>query len=135
MLPIDKIPIKKIRRTCGFIVNTHDSSLPGEHWFAIYLPKYGKIEYFDSYGIKPINHQVYELIKTNQKSFIYNTKPIQGADSTNCGKYCIFFLYMRARGYNMKKILKFFVNNKQQNDLFINSLFKKIIKNINTRNI
>ncbi len=54
VLPIDYLPIKKIKRPCSFVINTDKSSLPGKHWFAIYLPLKGKIEYFDSFGIKPL---------------------------------------------------------------------------------
>jgi hypothetical protein len=57
VLPIDKLPLRKVKKPCCFIVNTDDSTLPGTHWFAIYIPKKGKIEYFDSFGLKPINQE------------------------------------------------------------------------------
>src|SRR5260370_4762244 len=77
VLPIDHLPQKQVRKPCSFIVNTHNSKLPGEHWFAIFVPKRGYIEYFDSYGKKPINKEVYNFIKTNGKKYIYNKKCIQ----------------------------------------------------------
>ena len=126
VIPIDQIPIRKVRRPCSFIVNTHISTLPGEHWFAIYLPKFGKIQYFDSYGLQPTNNWILNFIKANGSKFIYNSKLIQAEKSTNCGKFCIFYIYMRSRGYKMKKLLQFFVNNAKLNDYFIEKLFKKI---------
>ena len=126
VLSIDLLPIKKIGKTCSFIINTQNSTLPGEHWFAIFLPKSGKIEYFDSYGLKPINQEVYSFIKANGNKYIYNQKRIQSEDSQNCGKFCIFYIYMRSRNFSMNKILKFFVNNSKLNDIFILNLFKKL---------
>ena len=126
VLSIDKLPIRKVKRPCSFIINTHESSLPGEHWFAILIPRKGKIEYFYSYGLKPFKKEVYDFIKANNLKFIYNTKQIQDYGSENCGKYCIFYIYMRSRGFSLKDILNFFVSNKNLNDLFINALFNKI---------
>ena len=128
VLSIDQIPIRKIKRPCSFIINTQDSSLPGEHWFAIFIPKFGKIEYFDSYGMKPINYQVYDLILMNGKKFLYNKKAIQSSDSENCGKFCIFYIYFRSRNYSMIDIQKFFISNKITNDLFITKFINVIVK-------
>ncbi len=126
VLSIDQLPIRKIKRPCSLIINNQDSSLPGEHWFAIHLPKFGKIEYFDSYGIQPINRQVYDLIQMNGNKFFYNSKEIQSANSENCGKFCVFYIYLRSRNYSMKQIQKFFISDKNTNDLFINNFFNKL---------
>ena len=126
VLPINKLPRRKILRPCCFIINTHKSNLPGEHWFAIFVPKFGKIEYFDSYGLKPINEEVHDFIKLNGGKYIYNEKNIQGINSENCGKFSLFYLYMRTRGFNLNKIQKFFVKNKNFNDLIVNKLFYKL---------
>jgi len=126
VIPIDKLPGKNIKKPCSFIVNTDNSKRAGEHWFAIFIPKFGKIEYFDSYGLKPINSQVYDFIKANGNKYIYNRRIIQSVLSSNCGKYCIFYIYMRSRNFKMKKITQFFVLNKQYNDLLINKIFKKL---------
>ncbi len=128
VIPINHLPVKKLNQSCSFIVNTEDSTKPGEHWFAIYAPKYGKIEYFDSYGLKPINQQVYDFISVNRKKFIYNSKKIQGIDSENCGKYAVFYLFFRNRGLTLNNYSKFFTSNKKFNDKIINSMYKKYIK-------
>ena len=129
VIPIDKLPMKKIRRECAFIVNTDESHLPGEHWFAIYVPKRGPIEYFDSYGIPPYHPIIYNFInKVNKRNFIHNKLRIQSNPSVNCGKFSLFYIYFRARGYTMKQYLKFF--NKTElnfNDKFLNNLYKLIV--------
>jgi hypothetical protein len=126
VIPYDKLPIKKIRRPCSFIINTQKSTEPGEHWIAIYLPKKGKIEFFDSYGLKPTIDKIYKMFFLNGKYYIHNKKTIQGVDSKNCGLFTLFFIYFRARGYSMDQYLKFFSSNKINNDMLIKNLFNRI---------
>jgi hypothetical protein len=123
VVPYDKLPMKRIRRPCSFIINTQKSTEPGEHWIAIYLPRRGEIEYFDSYGFKPTIDKIYKLIHLNGKIYIHNNKTIQGVDSKNCGLFTLFYIYFRARGYSMKQYLKFFITNKTHNDMLIKKLF------------
>ena len=127
VLPIDRLPLRKIKRPCCFIINTDKSHQPGEHWFGIFVPKVGSIEYFDSYGRKPINEEVYSFINSNGKKFTYNNENIQSNESTNCGKFTIFYIYFRVRGFKMKQYLKFFTKNKELNDIIINKMYKKFV--------
>jgi hypothetical protein len=126
VVPYDKLPIRRIRRPCSFIINTQDSTEPGEHWVAIYLPKRGKLEYFDSYGFTPTLPAIYKIIDLNGKYYIHNNETIQGVDSNNCGLFTLFYIYFRARGYSMNQYLKFFITNKTHNDMFIKNLFNKV---------
>jgi hypothetical protein len=132
VVPYDKLPIKKLRRPCSIIINTQKSTEPGEHWVAIYLPRRGKIEYFDSYGFRPTIDKIYHLIKLNGINYVHNDKTIQGVDSKNCGLFTLFYIYFRARGYSIKQYLKFFITNKIHNDIFIKNLFNRIKKQNNT---
>ena len=127
VIPIDHLPKNYVSRPKAYIINSGDSTTPGEHWFAVFIPKRGPIEYFDSYGLKPINKEIYNFVKLNRKSFIHNPYRIQANDSYNCGKYSLFYLYLRSRGYTMRKILQFFIRHKlNTNDLIVNSIFNKI---------
>ena len=128
VIPLDFLPKKKLKTSCYFIVNTHKSYQPGEHWLSIYIPKKGPIEYFDSYGLKPSNKEILNFLKRNRNHYIYNNVKIQGINSLNCGKFSIFFIYFRSRNFKMKDYLKFFSTNKTDNDLFITKLYEKIIK-------
>jgi hypothetical protein len=48
--PRDLLPKKQIKkRPCALIVNTDDSTNPGQHWLAIYLDKNNNAEYLDSF--------------------------------------------------------------------------------------
>ena len=126
VIPIDLLKIEYLNGPGGFIINTGISGTPGEHWFALYVPKSGPIEYFDSYGFKPINKEVYFFAKANKKPLIHNRYKIQGNNSLNCGKFSIFYLYLRARGFPLRKIIQFFNKNKYINDIIITKLFNKI---------
>ena len=130
VIPIDFLPLRKVKKKCAFIVNTDKSTEVGQHWFSIYVPRSGPIEYFDSYGLKPQNEEIYDFIRANGSKYIYNTTAIQGNSSISCGKFSILFLYFRTRGYKMKDYLKFFTSNKKLNDVFINNLYNKIVNKI-----
>jgi hypothetical protein len=127
VIPLDQIPLKKIAKECAFIVNTHESDKPGEHWFSVYIPKRGPIEYFDSYGLPPYHEIIYKFFKYNKRPFIYNRIKIQHDSSQNCGKFSLFYIYYRSKGYTMKEFLNLF--NKQYlsyNDRILNNLYNRI---------
>ena len=130
IVPIDKLPLKRIKNKCSFIVNTDPASQPGTHWFAIFSPKYGPIEIFDSFGRIPEKKYLSNFLKINKRNFIYNRKIIQSNDSNNCGQFSLIYLLFRNRGYSMKKILKFFTEDKNYNDFFIENLYKKLNKKL-----
>ena len=124
VLPIDELKNFIFRKPCSLIINTDKSNKPGEHWIALFITENGYLEYFDSYGIRPYKKEIYHFIKKHKLKLIYNKKKIQNSLSTNCGKFCLLYLLLRTRRLRMNKILKFFVNNKN-NDLLINKIFLK----------
>jgi hypothetical protein len=130
VLPIDKLPLKKIKKPCSFVINTDKSTNSGKHWFAIYVPVKGPIEYFDSYGLKPINPEIYRFFKENDNKWIYNKYPIQSLKSQSCGKFSILFIAYRSKGLSMKDYTKLFSVNKDYNENVINILFYKLYKYI-----
>ncbi len=127
VLPIDELKNFTFRKPCSLIVNTDESSKPGEHWIALFITKNGYLEYFDSYGIKPFKKEIFQFIKKHQMKLIFNKKKIQNSLSINCGKFCLLFVLLRTRGFTMKKIIRFFVNTKY-NDLLINKIYLKYKK-------
>ena len=126
VIPIDLLKIENVNGPRAFIINTGKSDTPGEHWFALFIPKYGPIEYFDSYGFKPLNKEIYDFVKINKRHLVYNRYKIQGNKSINCGEFSIFYLYLRSRGFSLGKIIQFFNKNKCINDKIITNLFNKI---------
>ena len=103
---------------CGFVANTDPSTEPGMHWVAFYFPSTGKGEFFDSYGHPP-EYYGFDEIET------WNTRPIQSSWSEVCGQYCIFYLYHKARGYSMSKIVNLFTDKPNLNDCNVACYVKK----------
>jgi Adenovirus endoprotease len=89
--PRDLLPIKKIKiRPCALIINTDDSSKPGEHWVSIYMDVSGTAEYFDSFGFMPMHDEIYNFLYRNKiTNLIYNPNQIQSITSKTCGAYCV----------------------------------------------
>ena len=99
----DQLTTDMIKRNYFYIINLDDMYSPynGTHWTAFYVDD-DRIEYFDSYGLKP------PQIISNY-DYIYNSSQIQGYDSKACGYYCLFYIYLRSRhGYNFYEIIKQF---------------------------
>lgn len=124
---IDELP-EKVVRPCLIIANTDASNLPGQHWTGFYFKSGSdRAEFFDSFGRKPTQKEFKKFIDNNSKSFIYNSKKIQGNYSTVCGNYCILFLFFRSRNLSMAKFLKHFnVQKPQINDMKILHMYAKL---------
>jgi hypothetical protein len=122
---IDMLPQKKIIRPCGLIVNTDKSMYGGSHWFGIFLPRIGPIEYFDSFGIVPQNEEVYEFFNKNGNLWTYNSKQIQSNKSQSCGKFCLLFLAFRMKNISFKYFINLFSDNKSYNENLVKALFEK----------
>jgi len=94
----DEIPRVTSFPSCC-VLNTDPARLPGTHWVAAYYYSRRSVEFFDSYGMHPI---AYKLLfhPTN-----WNRIPLQSIRSSLCGQYCIYYLYHRARGYSLNRIV------------------------------
>ena len=87
----DELPnVKKERRPFALILNTDPRSKPGQHWLALYGPKDGPIELFDSFGLHPRSYGLAHL------SLTFSCIQLQSSFSAVCGHYCIYFLYIRS---------------------------------------
>ena len=103
--------VKNIRRISTkksvCIVNTDISSLPGQHWIAVYFSGKGQCEYFDSYGLPPIHTDIRNALRQCNLKLFYNPCTFQGVTTNVCGEYCLLFLFLRCRGFSMKTIQSF----------------------------
>ena len=114
-------------RPAGYVVNTDPSTLPGEHWVAIYLPLHGPGEYFDSFGQPPINREIVNFLDKNSPSgWIYNTVQIQEAVSTStvCGNYTILFLLSKLTRMSLCDFQLLYKRQPAHNDFIVEELFK-----------
>ena len=97
----DQLESVMIKHNQFYIINLDDSIGNGSHWVACFYDG-NKIEYFDSYGLKPV-----QIISENY-DYIYNSSQLQSYESKACGYYCLLFIYLRSHGYNFYEIIKQF---------------------------
>ena len=99
VLSIDQLPSYAIPG--AYIINTDPSYLPGQHWIALFVSSGGVVNYFDSYGRPP----PVDLRHILPSHYTWNTRKLQGIFDSDCGLYCLFFLYYRCRGYPINSII------------------------------
>ena len=95
-------------------------------------PKHGEIYYFHSFGIPPqTDPYVMKILKWfNKKTVEYSTVQIQPHDSSTCGLYSIYFLYLLSLlKYSLEQCLMFYNHNCNLylNDIKIKNLFCEIM--------
>ena len=122
ILPRDKLPDRIETFPVSFIVNTDSSREEGSHWVAFYLQNEDCGEFFDSYGNSPTSlaEEFEDFLKNNVKNYSYNDKRLQGDFSTVCGQFCLFYLYHRCRGYDIREITRMFHKDADINDVLVN---------------
>ena len=123
----EKIPKRKdiVNYPCCFVANTDPSWLPGTHWVAVFIGKDGLVEYFDSYGRRPMSPKMKAFCG---RDYAFNPNAVQSILSSSCGQFCIFVLSQRCSGKSMHSIMKQFrVNNPMFNEnmvlTFVNGKF------------
>lgn len=125
----DLLPHHKPSHVRAYIVNTHDSDQPGEHWVAIYF-KENTAVYFDSYGLPPLEEHIKPFLENNTRYWSMNSVRFQSGNSNMCGVYCIFALDFLARGCDLDTILaiKFQPEARYwwKNDKTLGTWFKKV---------
>ena len=124
VFPADKIPknILQYSLPCCFIANTDPSWLSGTHWVSVFVDKNGNIEYFDSYGRRPMSPQMKTFCG---KVYQYNPCMIQSLFSTSCGQFCIFYLVHRCKGVSLQKVMNMFnINNVEYNENLVKTFVK-----------
>jgi len=102
----------------GFIFNTDPCRNEGEHWVALFV-KNKMAEYFDSFGMPPMNEELYNYIINSDCSLAYNTRVIQHPLSTRCGEYAVCFLKQRFKNTSTADILSQFSSDLSMNDIFV----------------
>ena len=106
----DELPdlIRESRPWC-LILNTDPKVQPGTHWLALYAPRPGPIELFDSVGFSPINYSL------NSLNLLHLEYPIQSPNTSVCGHYCIVYIYLRSRNKSLSKFIYLLLNISNRN--------------------
>ena len=123
VFPRDQLPTSFIRCPSAYVANTDPSSQPGTQWVAFYHESPSSLEFFDSYSIHPSVSRF--PLSPNFKILDINSTPIQSLHSSDCGQYCIFYLYQRSRGIPYYDIVSELRRNKNP-DLFVRMFSSKL---------
>ena len=101
VVSMDLLPKRRLRRTPRlFIVNTDDSTGPGEHWVLVFFTGQNRGIYFDFYGLDVMDTRIQDFINKNCLSYVYNKRPLQGFFSHTCGHFCIYVGRRLAGGFS-----------------------------------
>ena len=110
-------------RPFALVINTDGIRNHGEHWTAIYAPREGEPEYFDSFGFPPLIANVQRFLDVNcQKSWYYSSNSIQHPFSMSCGQYCIKFIKHRIQGKSFKSFISNFFEESSVNDTILEKM-------------
>jgi len=81
------------------------------------------VDYFDSFETKtPLNYNIRFPLKITHSL----NKNIQSPYSDSCGKYCVYFLYMRSTKFSYKWIMKNFGNDLNANEAYVKYSYDQI---------
>ena len=72
-----KNQLLRVNYSSAYIINSHPSSKPGEHWITAYFDRHGKGEYFDSYDLHPSMNGFTAFMERNSNEWVYNNKTVQ----------------------------------------------------------
>jgi len=113
------------------ILNTDDSSGPGEHWCAAYFSPSKHCEFFDPLGEPPENtvlgYSFLHHLSTYAKTIEYNKEAVQDINAKTCGPHCIYFAYYKAREIPLKNIISdFYTADDKVNDDIVSEFINNI---------
>ena len=107
----------------SLIANIDTSDMSGSHWVGIYFDKFGRADYFDSYGLPPLYSEFLEYLQKYSKlGFEYNKVALQCKECVTCGEYASAFVILRTFGWSFAEFIKLFSTNTYTNDYIIKSL-------------
>ena len=128
--PHDMLPPFPKKFPRSLIINTDDSSKPGNHWVGLVLNK-NKCYYFDSFGVPILEKNIIHFLNHRYSTAIVNNTCIQDAFSSLCGKFTIAFVaYVKDERQYHKFISVFDPNEPYKNDQKILKIFEKWPKNV-----
>ena len=113
-MPISKTPY-------SFISNTERHDKKGSHRTAWVVLEDNTISFLDSFG-RPPNYSTFPReyhAFTKGHKFRYNPKVIESLDGFTCGHFCIYMIYYRSLGIDLKYIYNSFTNDLDKNDMLV----------------
>ena len=115
------------------ILNTDDSTGPGEHWCAAFISDSNHCEFFDPLGAPPENplldYSFMQYLSKYVNTIEHNIIPVQHITASTCSPHCLFFCFYRARGFSFQTILKrFYSPDTEINDDTVSQFIQNLNK-------
>ena len=79
VLASDQLPNAQLQRLPAMaIVNTHPSTMPGEHWLAVYISRDKRCYFFDSFGnsLDRFPPEIKVFVLKNCSTILYSGKQV-----------------------------------------------------------
>ena len=93
-----------------------------------HIDKKGLVNFLDSFGRKPNDtmfpHTYRNFVKN--KRFRYNPKILETLNGFTCGHFCIFMIYYKCLGVDLKHIYNYFRNDLRYNDNVVINFVKNL---------
>ena len=111
----------------SMIINTGHSSGPGIHWVAMILLA-DKCLYFDPFGVRIVETDILDYVKSRYQSLVYSNTCIQDVKSNKCGAFCVSFILSVKNKNDFKKFIDYFnATLLKQNDKILKRYFSEIL--------
>lgn len=118
VFPCDRLPRSIKHLPSGYVWNTAPYDTDG-HWVALFVDERGNGEFFDSFGLEPLQKSFIRFLNKHCTSWTFNETRLQGLTSHVCGQYCIFYLLHRCRGFSLETIVHMFGQCFEDNDVLV----------------
>ena len=111
----------------SMIINTGHSSGPGIHWVAMIMLA-EKCLYFDPFGVRIVETDILDYVKSRYQSHVYSNTCIQHVKSNKCGAFCVSFILTVKNENDFKKFISHFnATLLKQNDKVLKRYFTEIL--------
>ena len=117
---------RHVNYPCAIIANTDRMVDPGSHWVGFYITQDGCGEYFDSYGLPPLDANFTGFLERNCSSWSYSPHCLQHLESKVCGHYSLMYLVSRAEGVPACSFFSTFTHDSERNDCEVLDQFKNV---------
>ena len=123
VLPFDCLPINPPYPSAN-VINTDPLGKPGNHLLSIFYDAKGKCCFFDSFGKSPAFYGLENYIFNTATSLEFNQIQLQSINSNTCGYYCIYFILLKSRNFELCDIINLFQKqNFNINDFLIKNIY------------
>ncbi len=82
----------------------------------MYFPQENGAEYFDSYGLSPLEVDIIDFMRRNALMIRFNNVKLQSNDFMVCGQYCVYFLHHRSLGHSLEHLVTYFDRDSSRNN-------------------